>query len=152
MQAPFMKVLTIGFAAVLALGTADAASAKHKKAHRAVHRDVTSTSIPVDRDGTPIIMQGYGAPVTDRKVEPPRQKTERAVKIPRGSSTYIPPPNPSPYANPPPPLTKPPGVYTPPPINSYSDRVTNCIHSYPLNKGIGNNPTDQQAYVRQCAQ
>jgi hypothetical protein len=39
----------------------------------------------------------------------------------------------------------------PPSRPSFSDRVTNCIHSYPLNAGIGNNPTDQQAYIRQCA-
>ena len=44
-----------------------------------------------------------------------------------------------------------PGVYKPPPINSFGDRVTNCIHSFPLNAGIGNNPRDQQAYIRQCA-
>jgi len=42
-------------------------------------------------------------------------------------------------------------VYRPPPINSFSDRVRNCIHSYPLNAGIGNNPTDQSSYIRQCA-
>jgi hypothetical protein len=41
--------------------------------------------------------------------------------------------------------------YKPPPINTYSDRVTNCIHSFPLNAGIGNNPRDQQSYIRQCA-
>ena len=50
---------------------------------------------------------------------------------PRGSSTYIPPPIRRP--------TQPAaarslapaaaGVYKPPPINSFSDRVTNCIHS-----------------------
>jgi len=45
----------------------------------------------------------------------------------------------------------PPGVYNPPPINTYSDRVRNCIHSYPLNAGIGNNPTDQSSYIRQCS-
>lgn len=44
-----------------------------------------------------------------------------------------------------------PGVYRPPPVNSFSDRVTNCNHSFPLNAGIGNNPTDRSGYVRQCA-
>jgi hypothetical protein len=44
-----------------------------------------------------------------------------------------------------------PGVYTPPPINSYGDRVIGCNHSFPLNAGIGNNPTDRSSYVRQCA-
>ena len=41
--------------------------------------------------------------------------------------------------------------YKPPPINTFSDRVRNAIHSYPLEKGIGNNPTDQQMYIRQRA-
>jgi hypothetical protein len=35
--------------------------------------------------------------------------------------------------------------------NSFSDRVTRCNHSFPLNAGIGNNPTDRDSYVRQCA-
>ncbi len=41
--------------------------------------------------------------------------------------------------------------YKPPPIHTFGDRVTDAIHSYPLEKGIGNNPTDQQMYIRQRA-
>jgi hypothetical protein len=44
-----------------------------------------------------------------------------------------------------------PGVYTPPPISSFGNRATDAIHSYPLQKGIGNNPTDMQMYIRQKA-
>jgi hypothetical protein len=44
-----------------------------------------------------------------------------------------------------------PGVYTPPPITSFGDRATGAIHTYPLQKGIGNNPTDMQMYIRQNA-
>jgi len=44
-----------------------------------------------------------------------------------------------------------PGVYQPPPVNSFSDRVRNCIHAAPLNAGIGNNPADRQMYIGQCA-
>jgi hypothetical protein len=44
-----------------------------------------------------------------------------------------------------------PGVYTPPPINSFGDRATGAIHSYPLQQGIGNNPTNMQMYIRQNA-
>jgi hypothetical protein len=43
------------------------------------------------------------------------------------------------------------GVYKPPPINSFSDRVTQCQHSFPLNAGLGNNPTNRDFYVRYCA-
>jgi hypothetical protein len=32
------------------------------------------------------------------------------------------------------------GVCKPPPINRFSDRVTQRIHSFPLNAGLGNNP------------
>jgi hypothetical protein len=35
--------------------------------------------------------------------------------------------------------------------STFGDRVTNCIHSAPLNAGVGNNPADTQAYVRHCA-
>lgn len=82
-------------------------------------------------------------PATDQK--PPK----RAAKpVPRGSG-YVPNmtlPRSEPVRVPP---TV--DVYRPPPINSFSDRVRDCIHSYPLNAGIGNNPTDQSAYIRQCA-
>jgi hypothetical protein len=71
----------------------------------------------------------------------------RSVPIPRGSSEYVPPSLP---ANSPP-LSTPPAVqpYTPPPITTFSDRVNSAIQSYPLQKGIGNNPTDMQEYIRQ---
>ena len=43
----------------------------------------------------------------------------------------------------------PPAPYQPPPITTFSDRVNNAIQAYPLQKGIGNNPTDQQVFIRQ---
>jgi hypothetical protein len=39
----------------------------------------------------------------------------------------------------------------PPPINSFSDRVTQCNQSYTFNAGVGNNPVGRDAYVRSCA-
>ena len=69
------------------------------------------------------------------------------------SINYIPPVNPSPYSVNSPPaasLTQPaPAPYQPPPITTFSDRVNNAIQAYPLQKGIGNNPTDQQMFIRQ---
>jgi hypothetical protein len=41
-------------------------------------------------------------------------------------------------------------VYKPPPINSVGDRVTNCLHSFRLNAGLGNSPTNRGFYVRSC--
>ncbi len=82
----------------------------------------------------------------DRQKEP----GERRRTVSRGSSSYLPPvPSPSPPSVMP--LGPPPGPYMPPPINSFSDRVTQCNHSFALNAGLGNNPTTRDAYVRYCA-
>jgi hypothetical protein len=161
MQAPKTKILTLVLAAVMVVGTLDAAAARQKKKHRIARPAVTQTDrvpgtlVPVDRDGTPIIMQGYRSPrmMRDAGQSEPRQRADRPVKIPRGSSTYIPPVNPSPYSINSPPaaaLTQPaPAPYQPPPITTFSDRVNNAIQAYPLQKGIGNNPIDQQEFIRQ---
>ena len=150
------KVLTLALAAVLALGTLDAASARSKK-----HPAKTGTAesafwgnlVPME-NGTPVIMRGYHPPRLTTE-EQPQQRADRPIKIPRGSGTYIPPPSPSPYSRSSPPaaaLTGPaPAPYQPPPINTFSDRVTGAIHAYPLEKGIGNNPIDQQQFIRQRA-
>ena len=163
MPAP-TKILTLALAALMVLGTLDTASARKKKvranpqstASESGPRHVPGQLVPVDRDGTPIIMQGYRSPAMmrgDKGSKEPTQRADRPVKIPRGSGTYIPPPNPSPYSSSSPPaaaLTQP-GVqpYKPPPITTFSDKVNDAIHAYPLQKGIGNNPTDQQQFIRQ---
>jgi hypothetical protein len=69
--------------------------------------------------------------------------------VPYGSSGYV-----APAALPrTEPLTTPPIVqpYQPPPITTFSDRVNDAIHAYPLQKGIGNNPVNQQEFIRQRA-
>jgi hypothetical protein len=104
-------------------------------------------------------MRGYKTPAMmrdeGRSKERPSRRADRPVRIPRGSSTYIPPVTPSPYSSNSPPaaaLTAPaPAPYRPPPINTFSDRVTGAIHAYPLERGIGNNPVDQQQFIRQRA-
>lgn len=161
MRVPLIKAVTLGLAAVLVMGMLDAALARQKKKHRISRPAVTQTDripgtlVPMDREGTPIIMQGYRSPrmMRDAGQPEPRQRADRPVRIPRGSSTYIPPPNPSPYSinSPPAPaLTQPaPAPYQPPPITTFSDRVNNAIQAYPLQKGIGNNPIDQQEFIRQ---
>ncbi len=159
-----MMVVALAAAVTLSAFDADARPRKQR-----VKRPTAPLShelvVRRDLDGTPIIMQGStrsrvrtgdsAGPLRpgEEAVKSGREKqVERPVRV-RGSSTYIPPPVPSPSAGPPAPaLMQPaPEPYKPPPINTYGDRVTNCIHSYPLNRGIGNNPTDQQAYIRQCA-
>lgn len=163
-----VKASLVALAAVIAAGTLDTASAAKKKR---THRDRAPVSdqeqrkrdfnrdlgIRYDADGTPIIMRGYGsqskkARTTLPEAEEPALRADRPR--PRGSSTYIPPPVPSPNAGPTPQQilgqqsVQP---YNPPPIRTFGDRVRDCIHSYPLNAGIGNNPRDQQMYIRQCA-
>ena len=150
----------------MVLGTLDSASARKKSSSQAAgdrQREMASSRagqlVPVDRDGTPIIMQGYRSPSMmrrDKGLEPiqPMQRADRPIRIPRGSSTYIPPPNPTPYSssnsNPPAALTQlPPAPYQPAPITTFSDKVNNAIHAYPLEKGIGNNPINQQEFIRQ---
>jgi hypothetical protein len=142
------KPLIIALAALLIAGQADAATRKKQR----IPREIGSTGVQVDRDGTPIIIEGYRPPRLTPEL--PKQRTDRSVKIPRGSSSFvdIPPVNPSPYsANSPPatvPMVQP---YNPPPINSFGDRVTNAIHDFPLQRGLGNNPNDLQGFIRQRA-
>ena len=164
------KILTLALAAVMVLGTLDVASARKKKyrtkpqptASENWLRHVPGQLVPVDRDGTPIIMQGYRSPAMMRddkalkeskESKEPTQRADRPINIPRGSSTYIPPPSPSPYSSNSPSgatLTQPiPQPYKPPPITTFSDKVNDAIHAYPLQKGIGNNPIDQQQFIRQ---
>jgi hypothetical protein len=148
MRKALPNIITVAFALLVTLGTADA-----RQRHKARHTHRAAPVVTRDYDGTPIIMQGF--PERRRTVPTPPSRADRPVHIPRGSGTYIPPPNPSPNSPNSPPaavlLQQPPAAVKPAPLNSFSDRVTNCIHSFPLQGGIGNNPSNQQAYVRQCA-
>ncbi len=88
-------------------------------------------------------------PATERQPNDAKPSKKAARPVPRGGgyvpNMTLPRSEPARVA---PPIVD---VYRPPPINSFGDRARNCIHSYPLNAGIGNNPTDQSAYIRQCA-
>jgi len=104
-----------------------------------------SYDIMVEEGGRPLKRPQRVDPKSDAD---PKKRTEPKAR-PRGSSGYV---APTPLPRTGPIVTSPaPEVYRPPPINSFSDRVTNCNHSFPLNAGVGNNPTDRSAYVRQCA-
>jgi hypothetical protein len=69
--------------------------------------------------------------------------------MPRGSSTST-PPLPAPSGPSAIVFQSSMGIYKPPPINRFSDRVTQCLHSFPLNAGLGNNPANKDFYVRRC--
>lgn len=157
MSAPLVKVLSLAAAVALSfsLGIAAATAATKHKTKRAPVRHQQTTMVPVDENGTPIIMQGYHPPKRTLREARPSKRAERRALIPYGSSTYIPPPVPAPNSPNSPPaayLTRPPPpAYQPPPITTFSDRVGNAIHAYPLERGLGNNPLDQQMFIRQRA-
>jgi hypothetical protein len=75
-----------------------------------------------------------------------KKHEERTVHIPRGSGNFVPPAQ-LPRT---PLLAQPQTVapYNPPPVSNPSERITQFNHSFPLNSGLGNNPTDRDAYIR----
>jgi hypothetical protein len=152
MWAMWSKILAVAVVASLAFGAMGDADARQKK--QRTKRSATP-ALQYDSDGTPSIMRGGDRGISIMRDEnAPKggaKEAARPRKVPRGSSTYTPPPVPSPNTGRATVAPATPGVYKPPPINSFGDRATGCIHSYPLNAGIGNNPTDQQSYIRQCA-
>src|ERR1043166_255712 len=104
MQPSKATILTLALAGLMVLGTLDAASARKKRARTIPQptasenspRHVPGQLVPVDRDGTPIIMQGYRSPSMMRhdkelhepnEPKEPMQRADRPAKIPRGSST-----------------------------------------------------------------
>ena len=100
------------------------------------------------------IMKDEPGPRSRPLAEPPPGEA-RPVRRAVGSSTYVPPPNPSPMNGGPTPqeiLRGVPQINAQPQINnSFSDRVTRCNHSYTYGAGVGNNPSDRDSYVRGCA-
>jgi hypothetical protein len=168
MRAPVTKLLALILTVALAVSAADAATKKKSRVKRA-------PTVATDYDGTPIIMKGMstGYPssimkdelgtrsrtTATPKAEPdatPKTGETQTRPIRRvGSSTYVPPPNPSPMAGGPSPqeiLRGAPQLNPAPSVNnSFSDRVTRCNHSFALGAGVGNNPTTRDAYVRSCA-
>lgn len=141
--------------AVLLLGTAATASARPKK-HSVKHSaERQSTATITSCDGTPIIMQGIECKKRSVGVEEQRptgveeQATKRPVRrrlTARGSSgSYAP----APLSPPTLPLSQQTAApYIPPPVSNPSAQINQLNHSLPLNGGLGNNPTDRDAYIR----
>src|SRR5262245_19631492 len=152
MQPRMSLIFALGLVAAVVLAASDASAAR-KKRHTV--RTEPAATVTHDYDGTPIIMQGFRR-TRPAVVDQPTQQADRPVHIPRGSSTYISPPVPSPNSPNSPPAavllqTPRPATVLPPPTPSFSDRATNAIHDFPLQQGLGNNPNDLQSFIRQRA-
>jgi hypothetical protein len=146
MSVPLSRMLIFA-CAVLVLGADATASARPKRQPSA---DRTSTQVTAC-DGTPIIMQGMDCPRRSARGEEqqqtqPTQRAERPRATARGSGgPYIAAPLRAPSLT----LTQPSaGPYIPPPINNPSERINQLNQSFPLNGGLGNNPTNRDDYIR----
>ncbi|HEY7663060.1 MAG TPA: hypothetical protein VH934_08065 [Xanthobacteraceae bacterium] len=134
--------------AVLVVGAAATAAARPKK-HRAEHRvERTTTTQPTMCYGTPIIMQGVACPARSARTEepPPTEQPKRPRVSRRGSSgPYVPALQPTPSLT----LQQPSAApYIPPPVANPSAQINQLNQSFPLNRGLGNNPSDRDSYIR----
>ena len=150
MTVPLSRMVAVALA-VLVLGAATTASARPKK-QSAEHTATTTTNCY----GTPLIMQGMDCPTRpvraaeqEQQEEEQEQATKRAERprlTARGSGgPYIAPVQRTPSLT----LTQPStGPYIPPPISNPSAQINQLNQSFPLNGGLGNNPTNRDAYIR----
>ena len=147
MSVPLSRMMTLALA-VLVLGAATSASARPKKHIQRAERTATVTT---NCYGTPIIMQGMDCPRRTARGEEQEQeqvtkRAERPRVTRRGSSGAY---NPALLSPPSLPLSQPSaGVYIPPPVANPSAQINQLNHSFPLNGGLGNNPTNRDAYIR----
>ena len=141
MSVPLPRMVTLALA-VLLVGTAATASARPKKPSP----EPTSTAITMC-DGTPIIMQGIECKKRPVGGEEQATKPEIRPRVTRRGSggIYAPARLTSPSLALPQQST---GVYIPPPVNNPSAQIDQLNHSFPLNRGLGNNPTDRDAFIR----
>ena len=141
MSVPLSRMLIFA-CAVLVLGADATASARPKRQPSAEHTLTQVTTC----DGTPIIMQGMEC---RRRPAPGGEQETKGAQRPvtaRGSGgPYIAPVQRTPSLT----LTQPStGPYIPPPISNPSAQINQLNQSFPLNGGLGNNPTNRDAYIR----
>jgi hypothetical protein len=150
MSVPLSRML-IFTCAVLVLGADATASARPKRQPTA---ERTSTQVTTC-DGTPIIMQGMpcrqrparaAEQATEQTGEQEPKRAERRRLTTRGSGgPYVPSVQRTPSLS----LQQPSGsVYTPPAIANSSERIKDLNSSFPLNGGLGLNPSNRDDYIR----
>jgi hypothetical protein len=149
MSVPFSRIVALA-CAVVVLGAATTASTRPKK-HRAEAAATPTTT--TNCYGTPIIMQGVGCPARPGRAQEQEQEQEQVTKraerprvARRGSGGAY---NPALLSPPSLPLSQPSaGPYIPPPVANPSAQINQLNHSFPLNGGLGLNPTNRDAYIR----
>ena len=138
--------------AVLLLGADATASARPKK-HPAAQRP--PAQVTTNCDGTPIIMQGMPCrqlPRAQRSRQRSRPGSRHpsapsAAGSPRAAAAVLTSPrfNARRRVG----LSQPSGsVYTPPAIANPSERIKDLNSSFPLNGGLGLNPSNRDEYIR----
>ena len=144
MSVPLSGIVALA-CAVLVLGAATTASARPKK-----HGAERTATLTTNCYGTPIIMQGMDCPRRSARGEEPEQEQLPSAQRPRltargSSGSYAP----ARLSTPSLPLPQPSAsVYIPPPVNNPSAHINQLNHSFPLNGGLGLNPTNRDAYIR----
>ena len=147
-------MLTLGLA-VLLVGTAATASARPKKHSAAQHSAARTSPGIVNCDGTPIIMVGIECkkrPVArdEQATKPAEEQVTKPVVRPRLTSrgsggSYAP----ARLTPPSVPLAQPStGVYMPPPVSNPSAQIHDLNQGFQFNRGLGNNPTDRDSFIR----
>jgi len=151
MSVPVSRIVGLAVA-VLLLG-ADATASARPKRHPAAQRP--AAQVTTNCDGTPIIMQGMpcrqlparaAEQATEQTGEQPPKGAERRRLTTRGSGgPYVPSVQRTPSVG----LSQPSGsVYTPPAIANPSERIKDLNSSFPLNGGLGLNPSNRDEYLR----
>jgi hypothetical protein len=141
MRLPCQKALLAAMVA-FAVAQVDVAAARPRNS------GVPNIMVDMDASGTPIIM--HGLPKSPKSsvpgATPPIKSAEHPRRIARGSSGYV-ELTPLPRTGL---ISAGPAVapYIPPPIANPSERIQELNHSFPLNRGLGLNPTDRDAYIR----
>ena len=151
MSVPLFRMVTLAVAVVV-LAAATTASARPKKhsAERTAKHSAERTATPTTNCyGTPIIMQGMDCPkraARGEELEQAPKRGERTRVTRRGSSGAY---NPALLSPPSLPLSQPSaGVYIPPPVANPSAQINQLNQSFPLNGGLGLNPTNRDSYIR----
>ena len=150
MSVPVSKIVGLAVA-VLVVGADATASARPKRQPAAERPSAQVT----DCGGTPIIMQGMGCPQRPARAaeqtgeqtgeQAPKGAERRRVTTRGSGGPYVPSVQRTPSLG----LSQPSGsVYTPPAIANPSERIKDLNSSFPLNGGLGLNPSNRDEYIR----